>query len=393
MNNLFAKLFIKDYQNVSNPKVRAKYGTLSGIVGIISNLILCSIKIILGIISASVSIIADGINNLTDAGSSIITLIGFKLSSAPADEDHPFGHERIEYLTGLIISFIIIMIGFTLGKESVTKLISPSVENEVSVITIVIMLISILMKFWQALFYKKMSNAINSEALKASSKDSLNDCISTSAVIVGLIIIKITSWQPIDAIIGIGVAIFIIISGIKMVIETINPLIGTMPSKEEIDEISNNILNHEGVLGIHDLVIHQYGNCTKFVTVHVEVASHEDIVKTHDMMDNIEREFRVNHGIDLTIHMDPVDLLNPKTQELKLMIYNLVKSISEELSIHDFRVVYGTTHTNLLFDVAMPIKFSCTPTELRQLITSEIQKIDDTYYPVIQIDQLYNRNT
>lgn len=391
MQKLLVRLFIKDYKNTNNPLVRAKYGTLSGIVGIISNIILCTIKIFLGIISGSLSIMADGINNLTDAGSSIITLIGFKLSSAPADDDHPFGHERIEHITGLIISFIILIIGFNLGRESITKLINGSSTNEISILTIIIMVISICIKLWQSLFYKKMAKAINSDALVASSKDSLNDCISTTTVIIGLIIFKFTNWIPIDGILGILVAIFIFASGIKMVFETINPLIGTMPSKEEIDTISEKILSYDGVIGIHDLVIHQYGNCTKFVTVHVEVPSDEDITKTHDIMDNIERDFRKNLNIDLTIHMDPVDIKNPKTLELKKIVNTLIKEISPELSIHDFRVVFGDTHTNLLFDIAMPVKFKLTPSDLRELVKLKIKEIDEKFEVIIQIDQLYNR--
>lgn len=391
MQKLLVKLFIKDNQNINNPLVRAKYGTLSGIVGIISNIILCSIKLFLGIISGSLSIMADGINNLTDAGSSIITLIGFKLSSAPADDDHPFGHERIEHITGLIISFIILIIGFNLGRESIMKLINGSSTNEITYLTIIIMLISIGIKLWQSFFYKKMAKAINSEALIASSKDSLNDCISTSAVIIGLVIFKFTNWMPIDGILGILVALFIFASGIKMVFETINPLIGTMPSKEEIDKISEKILGYEGVIGIHDLVIHQYGNCTTFVTVHVEVPSDVDIIITHDIMDNIERDFRRDLNIDLTIHMDPVDTKDPKTIELKETINNLVKEISSNLSIHDFRVVYGDTHTNLLFDIAMPVKFDLTPNDLRELVKTRVKEIDTKFEVIIQIDQLYNR--
>lgn len=391
MQKLLVKLFIKDNQNINNPLVRAKYGTLSGIVGIISNIILCSIKLFLGIISGSLSIMADGINNLTDAGSSIITLIGFKLSSAPADDDHPFGHERIEHITGLIISFIILIIGFNLGRESIMKLINGSSTSEITYLTIIIMLISIGIKLWQSFFYKKMAKAINSEALIASSKDSLNDCISTSAVIIGLVIFKFTNWMPIDGILGILVALFIFASGIKMVFETINPLIGTMPSKEEIDKISEKILGYEGVIGIHDLVIHQYGNCTTFVTVHVEVPSDVDIIITHDIMDNIERDFRRDLNIDLTIHMDPVDTKDPKTIELKETINNLVKEISSNLSIHDFRVVYGDTHTNLLFDIAMPVKFDLTPNDLRELVKTRVKEIDTKFEVIIQIDQLYNR--
>ena len=392
MQKLLVKLFIKDYQKINDSKVRSKYGTLSGIIGIISNLILCSIKIILGILTTSLSILADGINNLTDAGSSVITLIGFKLSSSPADEDHPFGHERIEYITGLIISFLILIIGFSLGKESISKLINKEVSQSISIIIIIVMIMSILIKLWQSIFYRKMAKAIHSEALIASSKDSLNDCISTTAVIIGLILFKITSWQPIDSILGMIVAIFIIISGLKMVFETVNPLIGTKPSQEEINSITKKILSYPGIIGVHDIVIHHYGSCTTFATVHAEVPSDEDIVTSHDIVDNIERDFRNELGIDLTIHMDPVDINNPQTNELKEKILHIIKDINTDLSIHDFRVVYGETHTNLVFDVAMPVKFSCTKKELRELIISEIKKIDENYFAIIQIDQLYNRS-
>lgn len=391
MQKLLVKLFIKNYKDTSDPKIRGKYGTLSGVVGIISNILLCSIKIFIGFISSSISIMADGINNLTDAGTSIITLIGFKLSSAPADEDHPFGHERIENITGLIISFLIIIIGFTLGKESITKLINGSSTSEISFVTIIVMGISIVIKLWQSIFYRKMAKAINSDALIASSKDSLNDSLSTTVVILGLIIIKLTNFTPIDSILGIGLAIFILISGIKMVIETINPLIGVMPTQEELDQISEKIVSYDGIIGIHDLVVHKYGNCTTFVTAHAEVPSDVDVVISHDIIDNIERDFREELNIDLTIHMDPVDNKNPMTKELKEKVINIVKSIDPILSIHDFRVVYGDTHTNLLFDVSMPINFSCSPKELRELISLEIKKLDGNYFAVIQIDQLYNR--
>lgn len=391
MQKILVKLFIKDYQNTSNPLVRSKYGTLSGIIGIISNLLLCSIKIIIGLLSGSISILADGINNLTDAGSSIITLIGFKLSSAPADEEHPFGHERIENITGLIISFLILIIGFTLGKESVTKLINNDTTSIITTTTIIIMIISIIIKLWQSIFYKKMANAINSDALKASSKDSLNDSLSTFIVIIGLIIIKFTNFTLIDSILGIGLSIFIIISGIKMVIETINPLIGVMPTPEEINEISNKILSYDGIIGIHDLVVHKYGNCTTFVTAHAEVPADVDVVISHDIIDNIERDFRNELNIDLTIHMDPVDNKNPQTLELKSQVLSIIKGIDPDLSIHDFRVVYGDTHTNILFDIAMPIKFKCSPNELRNIVAQEIKNINETYFVIIQIDQLYNR--
>lgn len=393
MQKLLVKLFIKDYQNVTDPKVRGKYGSLSGIVGIISNLLLCSVKIALGLLTASVSILADGINNLTDAGSSIITLIGFKLSSAPADDDHPYGHERIEYITGMMISFIILIIGFTLGKESVVKIIEKEAANKISYLAIGIMVFSIVVKFWQSIFYKKMAKAIQSEALIASSKDSLNDCISTAAVIIGILLFKLTNWYFVDGLVGILVAIFIMISGIKMIIDTVNPLIGNMPSTEEINLISQKIMSYPGILGIHDLVIHRYGSCTTFVTVHAEVDSQVDVVISHDVIDNIERDFKTDLNINLTIHLDPVDISNPETIRLKEVIRHLLESIDPSIGMHDFRVVHGTTHTNLLFDVAIPAKYTCTPSELRELICSEVSKLDGNYYAIIQVDQLYVKNT
>lgn len=392
MHKIFLKLFIKNYQDTADLKVRTKYGTLSGIVGIISNLILCIIKIVLGIITASVSILADGINNLTDAGSSIITLIGFKLSSAPADDDHPYGHERIEYITGMIISFLILIIGFTLGKESVMKIISHENKSNITLLTFVIMVISIIIKFWQSQFYKGMATEIDSETLKASSKDSLNDCISTSAVLVGLILLKVTGLYWIDGVVGILVAILIFISGIKMVIETMNPLIGSMPSLEEVKQISDKILSYDGVLGIHDLMIHKYGSCTAFATVHIEVDSAVDVLTSHDIIDNIERDVKESLNIHLTAHLDPIDMNNPETKKLYDTILEMIHHIDANLSIHDFRVVHGKTHTNLLFDVTIPHKFKISNTELKELIASEVKKIDESYFVIMNIDLPYTMN-
>lgn len=393
MHKLFTKLFIKDYKNTSDLKVRTKYGTLSGIVGIISNLILCSIKIALGIITSTVSILADGINNLTDAGSSIITLVGFKLSSAPADDDHPYGHERIEYITGMIISFLILIIGFTLGKESIMKIIEKDNNSNITIITITIMLVSIAIKLWQAFFYKGMAKEINSETLKASSKDSLNDCISTTAVLIGVVLLKLTGLYWIDGAVGILVSLFILISGIKMVIETVNPLIGNMPSKEEIDTISQKILSYPGILGIHDLVIHRYGNCTAFATVHLEVDCNVDVLISHELIDQIERDVWNDLNIHLTGHLDPIDISNPETQKIKQQVLEIIKRIDEELTIHDFRVVHGPTKSNILFDVTIPsYKFKLNPTDLKELICSEVKKMNENYTVIMDVDLPFNIN-
>ena len=273
---MIEKIFIKNYEDTKNPKVRAQYGKLCGIVGIISNLILCAVKIISGFLIGSIAIMADGINNLADAGSSIITLIGFKLASMPADKDHPFGHQRYEYITGLIVSLIILVIGILLMKSSIDKLIIFEVETypkNIAFVTMGILVFAILMKLYQSYFNRKNGKKINSTALIATSQDSLNDCISTSAVLLSTIINYFYANAFIDGIMGIIVSIFIIISGIKLIKETISPLIGEAPTKEFIDEISSKVLAYDGVLGIHDLVIHTYGPEKVFVTLHVEVDS------------------------------------------------------------------------------------------------------------------------
>lgn len=391
MRKILLKLFVKDYNNTKDPVVRTKYGTLSGVVGIISNLILCTLKIFAGIFSGSVSITADGINNLSDAGSSIITLIGFKLSSKPADEDHPYGHERIEYLTGVIISFIILFIGISLMTSSFDKVMNPE-EMDVSSIIFVILGISILIKCWLAVFFRFNGKAISSDTLLATSQDSLNDCISTGAVILGMIIYKFTGF-PIDGYMGLFVSVFILISGVKMLKETMNPLIGEKISPELEEKIALKVLSYEGILGVHDLVVHTYGPNKIFATIHAEVSSTRDILESHDIIDNIEVDFRNELDIDLVIHMDPIDVTNPETLRLRKLVEEVVSTYDSNLTVHDFRVVHGQTHTNVLFDINMPITYHITPKELRKIITEKIKEQDNKLNAVIQIDQKYNRNT
>ena len=391
MKKLLLKLFVKNYQDKENPVVRAKYGVLAGVFGIITNLLICSVKIIVGLLSASVSILADGINNLSDAGASIVTFIGFHLSSKPADEEHPFGHERYEYLSGMIVSIIILIIGGSLFIDSVKKIINP-VEMLTGTYIYIILAISILFKFIQALFYKSLAKDIDSTTLKASSVDSLNDCISTAAVLVGLIIFDLTGFAYIDGIVGIIIAIFIIVAGIKLLKETMDPLLGEMPSKEDVDTIVNNITKYDGVLGIHDLVIHSYGPNKTFVTVHCEVDSKVDIMLSHDMVDNIEADFKKEFNIDLVIHMDPVDIHDEETQNLKKDIAAIIKKYDENLRFHDFRVVKGVTHTNVLFDLEMPLTYNKTPLELKNDIAQLIKEYNSFLNAVIVVDHFYNRN-
>lgn len=390
MQKLLVRLFIKDYQNTKDEKVRARYGVLSGIVGIITNIILCAIKIFAGVISSSLSIVADGINNLSDAASSVVTMIGFKLSSTPADEEHPFGHERIEYISGMIVAIIIILVGCLLLKQSIEKIINPS-DIEASLVTYIILSVSILAKLWQSIFYRKMSNDIDSIALKATSQDSLNDVIATAAVLVGVIVMVTTSLK-IDGYLGLLVAGFIIKAGISLVLETAKPLIGENPSKEEIKEVSDKISSYEGVLGLHDLVIHQYGPNKKFITVHVEVDAKIDIMVSHDMVDNIERDFKKELGIDLVIHMDPVDIHDEATIYYKELVRRVINEYDSSFTFHDFRIVSGPTHTNLLFDVVIPIKYPKKVAEVKAELKELIEKEDEKVNVVMMIDQMYDRN-
>lgn len=396
MRKLLLKIFIKDYKNTSNQTVRTKYGTLSGIVGIVANLFLCIFKIVAGFLSGSLSIMADGINNLSDAGSSIITLIGFKLSNKPADEDHPFGHERIEYLTGVIVSFIILAIGGILGYESILKIIASvkdpeSISIEVTPVLYIIMGVSILVKCWLALFNHKNGKEIESTTLQATAQDSLNDCISTAAVIGGMIVFNI--WHlPLDGYIGVIVSIFILISGIKMLKETMNPLIGEDISADLKNKIKERVMSYEGILGVHDLVVHTYGPNKIFATIHAEVSSTANILESHDIIDNIEKDFKDNLNINLVIHMDPIDITDPKTAALKETVLEILYDFDPKLSFHDFRVVHGITHTNILFDVSIPIKYNKTPQEVREYLVTKIKEYDLKLNPIIQIDQHYERN-
>lgn len=389
MVKLLGRLFIKDYQNYHNPIVRTNYGKLSGIVGIISNLLLCALKIVTGFIIGSFAYIADGINNLSDAGSSIVTLIGFKLASEPADADHPFGHQRVEYLTGLIVSFIIVAIGIILMKSSIESIINPGDGASFSIISAIILGISILIKCLQSLFYRRIGKLIDSTAILATSIDSLNDCISTGVVLIASIISLFTDLK-LDGWMGCVVSIFIMISGYKLIKEAMSPLIGEKPSKELVDSIVHKVLSYPKVLGIHDLVIHSYGPGKIFATIHVEVDSEESILVTHDQMDNIEQDFREEMGINLVIHMDPIDTQDEIVQELKEEAFHILQKIDKNLNFHDFRIVKGETHTNVLFDVVVPIRYEKTDKELKELISSAFKEYDNKINTVLVIDHDYN---
>ena len=387
MTNFLIKLFIKNYEKTDDVKVRESYGKFSGIIGIITNILLFLIKIITGLLFHSIAIVADAVNNLSDSASSIVTLVGFKLAGKPADAEHPYGHARIEYLSGLIVSFSILTLGLQLARSSFDKVLNP--ENaEFSAITIVVLIVAILVKIWQCLFYKKVGKTIGSTAIGATAADSMNDVFATSAILIGTVITKLIGFN-LDGYMGIAVAVFIMISGIKLIIATSNPLLGMAPSKELVDEIYQKIMSYEGILGIHDLNVHNYGPMRRFASVHCEVSASQNIMVSHDIIDNIERDFLDQEGIHLVIHLDPIVTDDARTNQLKAQVEEIIHKISPEITMHDFRVVWGTTHSNLIFDICVSFGFSISDKVLSDRISQAIYQLDSTYHSVITVDHDY----
>ena len=385
------KLFIKDYQDTQNPKVRFRYGLVAGIFGIISNALLCVFKLIVGVVGNSITIIADAINNLSDAGSSVVTLVGFKLSATPPDNDHPFGHARYEYITSLLVSVTVLFIGILLLKSSIEKCITPE-EVSVSVYPYVVLGVAIAMKLVQMLIYLDFSKAINSGALKASAADSRNDVLATVAVLISTIVIdvagdKISPKVSVDGIMGIAVSAFIIVSSILLIKEAMSPILGEKPPKELVDKITAKILSYDGVIGVHDLVVHSYGEKHCFVVAHVEVPADVDITKSHDVIDNIEHDFWNEMHVRITIHMDPVDTKNKQLAVLKLRAQNAIANLDENLSLHDFRLVSGQTHTNMLFDVVIPYGSKITLDDVKDALKKEFGNDPVKYFFVIDMDR------
>mgnify|MGYP003293333275 CR=1 FL=1 len=398
MINIFRKLFIKNYEDINNPKVREAHGKLATIVGIISNLVLFAAKFLIGFFSGSIAIMGDSFNNLSDMGSSSVTLLGIHLASKPADEDHPYGHERIEYISSLFVSVFIIIIGVELITESFTNFIDGLANYKpmnYSVATIIVLVISILIKLWQGIFNKKIGKLINSLPLEATSSDSINDMISTStiliATIISMIFPQITLFGKnisLDSLMGIGVAVFIIISGIKLIFETIDPLIGVGPDSEFVKKIITDIEAFDGVLGIHDVICHMYGPTTCFMSVHVEVDCRSDINTSHDLIDNIERIIKEKHHIELVIHMDPIDIHSEDVKQYRELVGNLLKEYCKNITFHDFRIVKGETHTNVIFDCVLPYDMKDKKDEIKKLLQSELSKLGEIYV-VINFDMSY----
>lgn len=382
---MLKRLFIKNYKNTDDPEVRNQYGKVAGVFGIFTNIILGIIKLIIGIISNSVSIMADAANNIADTASSILTIIGFKLSSKNPDKEHPYGYARYEYVAGFVIAIMMLIMGLTFAKESLVKIFNPE-ELVINWITYLILVIAIIGKGIQMLVYLDFAKAINSNTLKANSVDTRNDIISTTAILISMIIMGIFKIN-IDGLLGLVVSGFVIYSSIGMIKEVLEPIIGIVPTEEQVNQITEKILKYDYVEGIHDLVIHNYGVHNDFVTVHVEIDSKMDIMKAHDMMDNIEKDFKDELGISLTIHMDPIVVGDPEIDMLQTKVVQAIHNLDKELKIHDFRVVKGITHTNILFDCIVPFEKEHTEESLKEYLMKEIIPENEIYYYIIQIDR------
>ncbi|MBR5246991.1 MAG: cation transporter [Clostridia bacterium] len=388
MHTILIKAFIHDYENTGNLKVREAYGTLGSITGIVVNLILALSKYFAGVISGSISVTADAINNLSDAGSSIISLIGVKLSAKPADKDHPFGHGRVEYITALAVSFFVLLMGIELFKSSVEKIANP-VPVKFNWLSLIILVLSILAKLWLGLFNKKLGTKINSAPMMAVMKDSFSDCLATGVALVA-IIVSAFSDVNIDGYLGIFVAGFIFIAGFNILKETMADLLGKPADREFTEEIERKILSYDKIVGVHDMIIHDYGPGRKFASAHAEVSSKDDIMDAHDVIDLVERDIFNEYGLMISIHMDPIITDDERINQLKNMTIKIVKEISEEMSIHDFRVVDGPTHTNLIFDLISPHKFHMSNSEIIHTIEEKLSKIDERYFVVITIEHSFN---
>lgn len=387
MINFIIRKFVKDYEDTENPKVRERYGVLAGTLGVICNIILFVAKYLVGVFTNSISITADSFNNLSDAGSSIVTLAGFKISGKPADDEHPFGHGRMEYIAALIVSFLILLMGFELLRSSFDKIIHPQPVN-FSVVSLVVMVLTILVKLWMAYYNKKIGSRVNSPVISAAAADSLNDTMATGAAVTALILSNFTTL-PVDGVIGVLVAGFIMFSGVGILKDTVGPLLGESPDVKLVKNMQDDILSYDGVEGIHDFMIHSYGVGRCYASVHVEVSADVDVMVSHDTIDRIEREIYAKYSVIMSIHMDPIITDDERINELHTMTAGIVLSVDSNFSIHDFRVVDGPTHTNLIFDVVVPHKYFMSDSEIVEVISQKLKEVDERYFGVITVDKNY----
>ena len=389
MINLLVKTFVKDCGNVQDPQVRQRYGTLSGAVGIFLNLLLSAGKMIAGVLTGSIAITADAFNNLTDAGSSVVTLVGFRMAGKQADNDHPFGHGRIEYLSGLAVSVVILLVGLELAKSSVEKIIHPE-PVEFSWLSAGILSAAICVKLWMSYFNRSLSRRIGSAAMAATATDSLSDAAATSAVLLSSLIGRFTGVN-IDAWAGILVAIFILRAGWGAAKDTLNPLLGQSPDPELVRDIERTVLAHPQVVGIHDMIIHDYGPGRSMMSLHAEVPAGADIMAVHDEIDAIERELKAKYRIDASIHMDPIVTGDETISKARKMVSELVREVDPAMTIHDFRMTSGPRHRNLIFDVVVPYSVRQSDEAVRREIERKIRAADPNSFAVIQVDRAYTQ--
>ena len=389
MTNLLARLFVRDYRNTASPAVRRAYGTMVSVVGMVLNLLLFGAKFTVGMLTGSVAIRADAINNLSDAGSQIISFISFRISAKPADREHPFGHARIEYVASMIVSFLILLIGVELLKESVANIITPQ-PPERSWVSVAVLGGSILVKLWMALFNRTVGRRIDSAVMRATAADSLSDVLSTGAVLLSTLVLILFPDLSLnlDAYMGVLVAVLILLAGVKILREALNPILGEAPSKEIVRQINEVVRQYPAALGIHDLEVHNYGPGHIIAALHVEVDGKVDVFASHDMIDTIEQRLRREYGIAATIHMDPIVTDDAVIANLRARVLAAVRQIDPGINLHDFRLVSGTTHSNLIFDVAVPYENKTPDDRLRAAVAEQVRKIDPSYCAVVTIDRV-----
>lgn len=389
MTSFLIDIFIKekDKQNLSQMQLRAKYGLLAGWVGVVSNLFLALAKLFAGLFSGSIAIVADAVNNFSDMASSVVTIVGFRLASKPADEEHPFGHARFEYIAGLCVAVMVMVIGLELAKTGLKKIISPE-EVHYSILSVFVLLASAAAKLWMAFFYRGLGRRIGSATLQAAFVDSRNDAISTAAVLAAVLFSFLFGYN-LDGFIGLIVAVFILVSGISLVKDTLNPLLGSAPEPQLVQYVSHKISSYPGVLGTHDLIVHDYGPARRFASAHVEMDSKVDVLESHDIIDEIERDFAKEENMHLIIHYDPVDTGGTKLAATRALVESQVQTVHKKLSIHDFRIEEGHSHVNYIFDVVAPQDCTISDEELKRQIAIAIQPNKGFIHAKITIDRSY----
>lgn len=385
MTELLCRLFARNHEHTSDPAVRRSYGTMVSVVGIVLNLLLAAGKLTVGLLFGAIAIQADAVNNLSDAGSQIISLVSFRIAAKPADRDHPFGHARIEYVASMIVSFAVLLVGWELLSGSIDKLLHPT-ETVFSWLSVIVLGVSVLVKLWLCLFNRRVAARIDSSVMRATSADSLSDAIATTAVLIASLIFRFTGFD-IDAYMGVVVALLILWAGVKILNETKNSILGEGPSDEIVNDIRTVVGRYPDALGIHDLWVHNYGPGRVMASLHIEVDGSADMFKSHDMIDCIERQLRVEYGIEATVHMDPIVVNDPVLDALRGETEVLVRSIDERILIHDFRMVPGETHTNLIFDMAVPFEVKTSDEELRRIVGQRMADAHPGLFTVITVDR------